>query len=137
MLIKLFLFFLSLLVFFSFGSPHYPKNWLLPPMLPYTVLPPKCWFCNFHAVFGHFCQTPPHKLTPFGKPCIIYCCIIYCCIIYLCIICFWFCFGFIDCSWCTKSEVKVNIYLLFFLNQLLFCNWINRCILFCQQCCCL
>ena len=130
-MIKLFLFFLSLLVFF-FWIPPLPKKLTCAPMLPHTVLPPKCWFCNFHAVFVHFGQTPRHKLTPFGKPCIIYCCIIY-----LWIICFWFCFGFIDCSWCTKSEVKVNIYLLFFLNQLLFCNWINRCILFCQQCCCL
>ena len=28
------------------------------------------------------------------------------------------------------SEVKLNIYLFFFMNQLLFCNWINRCILY-------
>ena len=32
--------------------------------------------------------------------------------------------------WVCLSEVKVNIHLLFFVNQLLFCSWINRCILF-------
>ena len=34
-----------------------------------TFLPPKCQFSNFHAVFGHFTQIVPHKLTPIGKPC--------------------------------------------------------------------
>ena len=28
---------------------------------------PKCWFCNFQAVSGHFAQINPHQLTRFGK----------------------------------------------------------------------
>ena len=28
-----------------------------PHVIP-TVLPRKCWFCNFHAVFGHYTQIP-------------------------------------------------------------------------------
>ena len=42
------------------GSPHYLKNWLVPPCPP-TVL---TRFCNFHAVFGHFAQT----VTPLVDP---------------------------------------------------------------------
>ena len=50
-------------------SLHYWKNWLA-PHVPSTALPKKYWFCNFHAVFGHFPQiTSTHKSTPFGKTC--------------------------------------------------------------------
>ena len=38
--------------------PHYPKNWLVPPMAPHCF-DAKCRFCNFHAVFGHFAQIVP------------------------------------------------------------------------------
>ena len=43
------------------GSPHYPKNWLVPPCPLPTVLTQKCRFCHFHAVFDHFAQivSPP------------------------------------------------------------------------------
>ena len=42
------------------SPPHYPKNWLVPPMPPPpTVLTQKCRFCHFHAVFGHFVQIVP------------------------------------------------------------------------------
>ena len=42
----------------------------LSPHVPPTVLPKKCWFCNFRAVFDHFPQIiSPHKSTPFGQPC--------------------------------------------------------------------
>ena len=52
----------------GWDSPQYLKNWLAPPCPP-TVLTQKCRFCHFHAAFGHFAQTVPHQLTPFGKPC--------------------------------------------------------------------
>ena len=29
-----------------------------------TVLHQKCWFCDFHAVFGHFAQTVPLQVGP-------------------------------------------------------------------------
>ena len=49
--------------------PTTPKIGLSPSMSPPIVLTPKCQFCNFHTVFGHFVQIAPHQLTPFGKPC--------------------------------------------------------------------
>ena len=36
----------------------FSKKWLVPPFYP-TVLPQKCSFCNFHAVFDHFAQNVP------------------------------------------------------------------------------
>ena len=40
------------------GSPHYSKNWLIPPYVPNpTALFQNCWYCNFHAGFGYFTQT--------------------------------------------------------------------------------
>ena len=51
-------------------SPHYPKSWLVPPPPPPpTVLTPKCRFCNFRAVFGHFAQiVPPISRPHLGNP---------------------------------------------------------------------
>ena len=56
----------------NWGDPlHYPKNWLVPPISPHCF-DPKCRFCHFHAVFGHFAQialltSRPHLGDP-GKP---------------------------------------------------------------------
>ena len=33
-----------------------------------TVVLEKCWFCNFHAVFGHFAQIVPTGGTLMGTP---------------------------------------------------------------------
>ena len=33
-------------------------------MYPPTVLPQKCWFCNFHAVFGHIAQIVTPQVDP-------------------------------------------------------------------------
>ena len=38
--------------------PDYLKNGLVPPFLP-TVVTPKCRFCHFHALFGHFAKIVP------------------------------------------------------------------------------
>ena len=46
------------------GIPHYPKNWLVPPPCPPTILTQKCRFCHFHAVFGHFVQIVPPLVDP-------------------------------------------------------------------------
>ena len=47
----------------SQGFP-YPKIGLSP-----TVLIQKCWFLNYHAIFGHIAQIVSHcQSTPFGKP---------------------------------------------------------------------
>ena len=48
-------------------SPQFPQNWLVYPLFP--ILYPKCWFCNFRALFRHFAQnTLTHQSTPNGKP---------------------------------------------------------------------
>ena len=46
---------------------YWKKKWLVPPITS-TVLPKKCWFCNFHAGFGHFAPTVSLKPTSHGKP---------------------------------------------------------------------
>ena len=47
------------------GIPsHYAKNWLVPPS---TVLPKKCWFCNFQAVVGHFAQIDLPQVGPISE----------------------------------------------------------------------
>ena len=53
----------------DWGILPLPKKFAYPCISP-TVLPPKCWFCNFYAVFGHFAQNQTsHKSTLNGKPC--------------------------------------------------------------------
>ena len=32
-----------------------------------SALPQKCWFCDFHSVFGHFAKLSPHKSTLFRR----------------------------------------------------------------------
>ena len=45
-------------------DPPLHQKWLSPS----TFLPPKCWFYNFHAVFGHFTQNVClHQSTTNGK----------------------------------------------------------------------
>ena len=46
------------------GSPPVPEKLACPPMSPPTALTPKCRFCHFHAVFGHFAQTVPPPVDP-------------------------------------------------------------------------
>ena len=44
-------------------SPIAEKLTCLPHVTP-TVLTQKCWFCNFHTLFGHFAPiAPPHTHT--------------------------------------------------------------------------
>ena len=50
------------------GFPPTNQKIGLSPMSP-TVLHPKCWFCNFHAVFGHFAQNvSPTSRTQLENP---------------------------------------------------------------------
>ena len=52
----------------DWGYPPTTKKIGLPPRSP-TVLPQKCWFCNLHAVFGHFAQiVPPTNWPHSGNP---------------------------------------------------------------------
>ena len=47
------------------GYSSLPEKLTCPPMSPPpTVLTPKCQFCNFHAVFGHFAQIVPPPIDP-------------------------------------------------------------------------
>ena len=43
----------------DWGVPPLTKKLACIPMFS-TILPRKCWFCNFHAIFGHFAQNSPH-----------------------------------------------------------------------------
>ena len=40
---------------------HFPKHWLHPSP---SIIRQKCWFCNFHAVFGHCGQNFPSARWP-------------------------------------------------------------------------
>ena len=44
--------------------PPLLKKLTCPPMFSATVLTQKCWFCNFHAGFGHFTQIVPPSVDP-------------------------------------------------------------------------
>ena len=46
------------------NPPHYPKNWLVLPPCPPTVLTQKCRFCHFHAVFDYLVQIVPPPVDP-------------------------------------------------------------------------
>ena len=51
--------------FLGGGSPTTQVIVLSP--YPCTVLPPKYWFCNFHAVFDHFVQIAPTSWPHLGN----------------------------------------------------------------------
>lgn len=38
------------------------------PLSPPTVLPQNCWFCNYHAFFGHFAHDALTIWTLIGNP---------------------------------------------------------------------
>ena len=52
------------------GNPFHQEKWLVALHVLPTALTQKCWYCNFHAVFGHFAEivSPSPPSTLFEKP---------------------------------------------------------------------